>query len=141
MATTTEPTAVQVSATTEKHRIDGVGIWNLHVMVYQEKETQLWVAQGLEIDYVSQGSSAAEARKCFEDGLVAVIGEHLKTHGDIRKLCEANIPNDIYFEMHALQQQPVLYSQVSLHVGPRPGRTATIDYLTEVQPAQKKVAA
>ena len=61
-----------------------VGIFNLHVMIMQDGK--FWFAQGLEIDYATQGSSLDDVKKQFEDGLQATIQEHLKIHGTIENI-------------------------------------------------------
>lgn len=45
-----------------------------------------YVAQGMEIDYFSEGDSVEQAQTSFEQGLAAMIEEHLKLFGGIKKL-------------------------------------------------------
>jgi len=61
-----------------------VGIGDLRVILI--KEAGSWYAQGLEIDYVAQGSSIDQAKTNFETGLHATIRENLKIFGTIEGL-------------------------------------------------------
>lgn len=61
-----------------------VGIGDLRVVLVEEEGT--WYAQGLELDYVSQGSSIDKAKKNFEHGLHVTIRENLRIHGTIKPL-------------------------------------------------------
>jgi hypothetical protein len=63
-----------------------VDINNIRVVIYPNPKGKTWLAQGLEIDYISQGNSIKAAKKAFESGLAATIHQHLKIHGDIHKL-------------------------------------------------------
>ena len=67
-----------------------VGIFNLHVTIIQDGK--FWFAQGLEIDYATQGSSLDDVKKQFEDGLQATIQEHLKIHGTIENILQVAPP-------------------------------------------------
>lgn len=83
-----------------------VGILNLHVVVVPDGN--LWFAQGLEIDYASQGSSPKEARKQFTQGLYATIHEHLRIYGDIRNVLKAAPPvvwNDLVYAPLAIPSE------------------------------------
>src|SRR6266498_1658282 len=56
--------------------IEGVGIWNLSVLIVPDGE--FWFAQGLEINYGTQGDSPADAQSNFQNGLLATISQHLR---------------------------------------------------------------
>jgi len=73
-----------------------------------------WFAQGLEIDLCAQGSSLADVKTRFENGLCATIHEHLKTYGDIKGVLQV-APQEVWDEFFAAKPQTSLYSQVSLH--------------------------
>ncbi|MGH8247905.1 MAG: hypothetical protein ACREUU_15905, partial [Gammaproteobacteria bacterium] len=73
-----------------------VGIGNLRVILFQEGD--LWFAQGLEIDYASQGDSLEDVKKQFEDGLGATIEEHLRVYGNIDKILNV-APSEVWKEM------------------------------------------
>jgi hypothetical protein len=45
-----------------------------------------WFARGLEIDYAAQGSSMAEVKRNFEQGLALTIDEHVKRFGNLDRL-------------------------------------------------------
>lgn len=105
--------AAHVAVWNDQHRVDGVGIWNLHVMIYQEGNA--WIAQGLEVDYVAQGKSAAEVKYRFQDGFLSTINEHLRMYKGIEKFL-VEPPKDVLLEMELKSEQPVHYTHVSLHV-------------------------
>ena len=75
-------TAASLSAVPD--RVELVGLGNLRVPI--ERDGSLWVAQGLEVDYLALGHTVAEAEKHFEDGLAATVGEHLLVHGNLDHL-------------------------------------------------------
>lgn len=62
-----------------------VGIGNLRVAI--ESDGKSWTAQGLEIDYIAQGSDLEDAKKQFEDGLACTIHQHLRIYGNIDSYC------------------------------------------------------
>lgn len=66
------------------HGSHAVGTWALHVVIVPDGK--FWFAQGLEIDYATQGESLEDARKKFESGLAATIHEHLKVYGQLKNL-------------------------------------------------------
>lgn len=101
--------AVQISDN-KKHV---VGIGGLRVMLI--KEDQFWIAQGLEIDSLAQGSSKNAAKKNFEDGLRATIGEHLKIYGTIERLLSP-APKEVWQEFFACDPSGrQRYAQISVH--------------------------
>ena len=110
-----ETATAHVSLATERHQIDGVGIWNLHVMVTRDGD--LWIAQGLEIDHVAQGSSSAEVKQLFQEGFLATINEHLKRFNSIEGML-VGAPREVLLEFDDLALRPLLYTHVSLHVEP-----------------------
>lgn len=61
-----------------------VGVKSLRVVLSHDETG--WFAQGLEIDYAAAGSSMADARSNFVNGLALTVHEHLKLYGDIGKL-------------------------------------------------------
>jgi hypothetical protein len=89
-----------------------VGIWNLHVMLFQEGK--FWVAQGVEIDYVVQGDSIEEAKKNFEVGLEATIDLNLRMYGHINGLL-IFAPNELLQEAAKNKGSLKVYSQVTTH--------------------------
>ena len=81
-----------------------VGLGDLRVMILQDGD--VWYAQGLEIDYLAQGSSQALAQKSFERGLELTVLEHLKLFGNIHKLLKPAQPETWKeFFQHATSEQ------------------------------------
>lgn len=58
------------------------GITTLHVRLTRESETY-WYAEGVELDYASEGATREAAQTNFEYGLSATIHLNLKRHGHI----------------------------------------------------------
>lgn len=92
-----------------------VGIGNLRVVLVEEDGC--WFAQGLEIDYASQGGTLEEAKKRFETGLEATIDQNLRVFGSIDRLLRA-APGEVWQELLAGPGNRVRarYSHVSEHV-------------------------
>lgn len=81
-----------------------VGLGDLRVMILQDGD--VWYAQGLEIDYVAQGSTQALAQRSFERGLELTVLEHLKLFGNIQKLLKPAQPETwVEFFQHATSEQ------------------------------------
>jgi hypothetical protein len=81
-----------------KHK-DGtglVGIGNLNVVLL--KEDGAWFAQGLEIDYLVQGTTMADVKKKFQKGLCESLHENLKKHGTIKPFLKM-APTDVWDEL------------------------------------------
>ena len=74
---TDETTAIHLSG--EGDHIVGIG----NLRVYIVKDGDYWCAQGLEIDYLAQGKTIADAQKAFEQGLAATIHENLNLNNTI----------------------------------------------------------
>jgi len=90
-----------------------VGIGNLRVMITRDDGS--WFAHALEIDYAAQGSSWADVKRRFENGLRATIDEHLKIYGSIEKLLWP-APPEVWAELFKAESTVKLYAQVSVHV-------------------------
>ncbi|HSP13771.1 MAG TPA: hypothetical protein VLV78_03340 [Thermoanaerobaculia bacterium] len=119
---------MHISASADELRIDGVGIFNLRVLV--KEEDGLWVAQGLEIDYAAQGTSLAEAKQNFQAGFLGTITEHLTEFGKIDQLL-VPAAEDVFLEHDSLAGKGCLvYQHVSLHIEPM-RKPASIIYLSE----------
>lgn len=109
-----------------------VGIGALRVLLIEEDSH--WYAQGLEIDYVSQGKSIEESKKNFELGLTATIHENLRIHGTIEPVL-APAPVEIWKERLDPKAMAKRHSQISVHQIPTMQLAAamlpfqTIDYL------------
>ena len=98
-----------------------VDIKDISVAIYPSG--RFWFAQGLEIDYISQGTSVDDAKRTFENGLMATIHQHLKVHGDINSLLHF-APPDVHAKvLRKLFQNPnsikATFSHLSVHDVPR----------------------
>lgn len=130
-------TTEHVTARTDTHVVDGVGIWNLTVMIYQEDG--LWVAQGLDIDHVTQGHSAAEVKQRFQESFTATLNEHLRKYRGIQKFVIDNQPpSEVLLDMELRSVNPVRYSHVSLHIETLQ-KNARLNFLEQI-PQEKKAA-
>jgi len=61
-----------------------VGIGNLRVVIMQEGSR--WIAQGLEIDYTTEGTSLKDVQSAFAAGLRLTIREHCRIFGNVDRL-------------------------------------------------------
>jgi hypothetical protein len=88
-----------------------VGIGNLRVIVCNDGG--FWFAQGLEIDYASDGRSFEEVKSNFEEGLKATISQHLQVYQNIEKLL-IPAPAKVWQELASVKKH-LRFSQVSRH--------------------------
>jgi hypothetical protein len=93
-------------------KIHGVGIWDLQVLLMQEGK--FWVAQGLQIDYVTQGDSIEEAKTNFEYGLEATIDLNLRMYGNIEGLLMF-APDEVLKQAARKKDSIERYSQETIH--------------------------
>jgi hypothetical protein len=63
-----------------------VGLGNIRVIIVPDGSS--FFAQGLEIDFASQGSTVEETKKNFEHSLCATIEQHIKIYGHINGLLQ-----------------------------------------------------
>lgn len=108
---TASAVAIHAQDNTGTHHVVGIG--NLRVIIVPEGN--FWFAQGLEIDYAAQGTSKADVKKEFEDGLMATVEQHLRMYGTIEKVLKVAPPevwNDFLYDPNAIRN---FYSQVSHH--------------------------
>ena len=107
--------AIQVSKNTKdggsKH---AVGLGSLRVMIVSEAPN-VWYAQGLEIDYIAQGTSLEAAQAAFEKGLTATISEVLTLFGDIQKLLKPAPPETWAEFFKQSDSGRFSFSQISTH--------------------------
>jgi hypothetical protein len=75
-----------------------VGVGDLKVMIVCDRDNE-WYAQGLEIDYLAQGTSLANVKTAFERGLTTTIETHLKLFGHIQKLLK-QAPTEVWEEFY-----------------------------------------
>ena len=103
--------AIHASSVDGEHH--AVGIWNLHVMLIQEAN-DLWVAQGIQIDYVVQGATPEEAKTNFEKGLSETIDLNLRVYGHIKGLL-VSAPDEVLQEAATNKVAIALYDQITSH--------------------------
>ncbi len=91
-----------------------VGIFDLQVVVAPDDDA--WIAQGIEIDYATAGSSPDDVRARFGQGLCTLIQAHLDRFGNIERMIES-APLSTWAEFVEKQgdQQQWQYSSVSIH--------------------------
>ncbi len=97
-----------------------VGIGNIRVILF--KEEPYWYAQGLEIDYLSQGDTMEAAKDSFEKGLTYTIHENLKLHGTVDPVLKV-APQEMWSQILQPSVLSHKYTQVSFHLNieePRP---------------------
>jgi hypothetical protein len=112
--TKTGAKALQVASSDGRHVVD---LQNIRVAIYPSGKS--WIAQGFEIDYVAQGKDVEGVKKAFEDGLEATIHQHVKVHGNIKKLLHY-APTDVRLEVlervfNNPEAMTPTYSQLSVH--------------------------
>jgi hypothetical protein len=66
--------------------LQAAGVDNLRVLI--TKEDDVWLAQGLEIDYAIDGESLQDVKKRFEDGLAMTIESNLRVYDSITPLLQ-----------------------------------------------------
>lgn len=59
-----------------------IGLANLRVILFTEDLS--WFAQGIDIDYLAEGSTEEEAKKNFEEGLCGTLHAYYSKYGTIR---------------------------------------------------------
>lgn len=92
-----------------KHHAVGI---NLRVLI--QPDGKFWYAQGLEVDYGAQGSTAEEAKTHFQKGLAGTIKLHLQKHGNIDKFLRRVGPA-IWNDALANNAKVEDFSQISYH--------------------------
>jgi len=91
-----------------------VSIGNLRVMIKPESP-DLWVAQGLEIDYCADGTTLTDVQQAFADGLMLTIHENLRVFGSISPVLRA-APGETWHEfLTGAAEQQFTHSQDSVH--------------------------
>lgn len=87
---------------------------NLHVLV--SHEDGVWIAQGLEIDYVAEGGSFEEVQAAFVKGMERTIDENLRRFNTIESLL---VPAPMDTWQPYLSAEPgclrMIYQQESFH--------------------------
>jgi hypothetical protein len=96
-----------------------VAIWSLKVVIVNDGPTT-WFAQGLDIDYAAEGSSVEDAKKNFQNGLLATIHQHLKAYSNLSKMAKP-APTDVWQELYygpllGQKKQLKALSSISIHL-------------------------
>ena len=95
--------------------LDCVGIGSMKVIICKDEDNQTWFAQGLDIDYASNGHSLNEVKKNFESGLRGTIDLHIKAYGHIDKFLKV-APPTVWQELYAnAASRHYKYTQVTFH--------------------------
>lgn len=89
-----------------------VGIGHLRVLLVAEGEH--WHAQGLEIDYMAQGSTIDEAKVNFETGFLVTIEENLRVHGSIEPLLNV-APPEVWKDLLDPSARLKIFNQLTVH--------------------------
>lgn len=105
--------AVQISKNHADGSTHAVGFGDLRVMILEEDG--IWYAQGMEVDYIAEGSSLEAAQKAFEEGLALTIAANLKHCGNIEDLLQP-ASAEVWAEFYQQDSGRYLYSTVSTHV-------------------------
>jgi hypothetical protein len=111
---------------TEDGSMHVVGIGNLRVLITNDDGS--WFAQGLEIDYGTEGDTIDEVKKNFAAGLYGTIQQHLKIYGSIKNLLQPAPPDDWqeFFSKNQFVRQR--YTHVGIH---KLTSIESIEYLQE----------
>jgi hypothetical protein len=134
--------AIQVSRNTG----DGgsnhvVGVGDLRVLIVCESQDE-WYAQGLEIDYLAQGTSMEDVKTSFEIGLEKTIEQHLVVYGSVDKLLQPASPEVWHdFLLKAASDASFSYSTVSTHDLDVPSEEVVFTASTERPKQTKRPAA
>ena len=66
--------------------------------VYLGKEGKFWFAQGLDVDYVSQGKTKKEAQERFKSGLLLTIKHTKEIFGKVSDPVKTAAPLEVWTE-------------------------------------------
>lgn len=113
-----------------------VGLGNIRVIIVPDGSS--FFAQGLEIDFASQGATVDQAKKNFEASLHSTIEQHLKIYGHINMLLQP-APASVWRELIADKvAMPNTFWHVSEHtIEPQAALPYEgIKYFVEAQEAQ-----
>jgi predicted RNase H-like HicB family nuclease len=104
------PVAIQLSTKDGEHHVVGLG--NIRVLLLPDDGA--WYAQGLDIDYAVQGETLEEAKKEFEEGLDAMVHEHIRVYGNIKRMLKV-APDEMWNLANDPAAQLRRYGQVTHH--------------------------
>lgn len=94
-AKSTAPFALHVTAKDGSHT---VCLGNLHVLITHHDGA--WLAQGLEIDYATDGNSVDDVKTRFEQGLIETVRSHIRVYANIKSLLRV-APQPIWDQFYA----------------------------------------
>lgn len=79
------------------HRRDAGGCHHVSIAlrVWLYEEANMWVAQGIDIDYAAAGESLDDVKDRFGRGLIASVEANLDEFGTLEHLCK-RAPDDIW---------------------------------------------
>jgi hypothetical protein len=92
--------------------VDVVMIDKLRVALTQDGN--MWVAQGLEIDYAAEGASIEDVKSHFERGLLLTLRENIRVFGNIKNVLRV-VPPDVWNALMADNVLREVHSQFSAH--------------------------
>jgi hypothetical protein len=91
-----------------------VAIGNLRVLVRQDAD-DVWVAQGLEIDYCAEGDTKEEAQEAFATGLQLTIRENLRMFQSLSGILKTAPPETWNDFLTCVMAEQLVLTQTSLH--------------------------
>jgi len=132
-----EGDAVAVQVCNETGEVHGVALQYIRVVIVPDGAA--WFAQGIDIDYASQGATVEEAKTNFEKGLRATIDQHLRVYRHIRGILQLAPPEILANLLIDSSAQYKLYSQVSAHDIHEALQGGKINYLLDEVPQRELV--
>jgi len=129
--------AVAVQVCNESGDLHGVALQYIRVVIVPDGPA--WFAQGIDIDYASQGATVEEAKTNFEKGLRATIDQHLRVYRHIRGILQLAPPEILANLLIDSSAQYRLYSQVSAHDIHEALQGGQISYLLDEVPQRELV--
>lgn len=118
--------------------VHAVAVGDLRVLIVCEDD--VWYAQGMEIDYVAQGTSLDDVKTAFENGLGATIGLHIETYGDLKELLKIapQAAWDEYFaHLEAVDDGTYRFTSVTADYFDAPAEEQTTVMSTNPPPAEE----
>lgn len=111
-----EPESSEMSIS---HQEIGPGVIRVgikHLSVFVTHEDGSWFAQGMEVDYFTEGTSLKDVQERFERGLEKTIDLHLQAYGNANRLF-VPAPAEVWREFlsSATSGDLFAYSQVTEH--------------------------
>ena len=102
------------------HTVDDCHRLSVDAMrVLVEPDCGGWIAQGLEIDYVAQGATSAEAQENFAAGLVATMVANMGILNSLDSLLSRPAPPEMWVKYAALKDKCEVSIQAVAEVMPQ----------------------